>query len=1083
MSPAKGQRGELSPDSGRPLPNPEPVEAAILSDRSLAVRFERGPWVRPTLEEVRAYGPCLGDQDASRTIGDWFFQCAFTGQVRFTSKPDGQKSRPSKNGDEDNAFRRLFEGDQNRHEPKAITFIMPVSTIKAFNKSHPTPYHEPVPDPNIDIPADVMPIDIPPTPFAHAYSSKGLAAITDKLHLLKSINCSYLSTLHHAPTLLELKQHAQALTVLIYEMSGPSTSSAQVDNNGVSARVFEAGEPFDWLNDLSTPYVNTEPEHNAPLTTLMNTYHHDPTAVRTTQICPLSSIPRTKEDRDAGEPGLPYMTHEELTKHANDCLEILDHEFSAEGGLLSILPDMENESQRSLSGKTILGQFVLFTQRLVQRVHELELRSANAADLLSGERVIPTQSIGLIPGLNGRDGTRPTPVVYPQHKYVLANAGDSVWNQLTKMLTEKEKLDRDLHNYNVQQGLSASSQWESSRAMEFRNGLTHIDVLTRYTRVWDANSVAGAPAPIFIIPGHAVHPGIAATRDMENKPHVVQVVKPQYPERLSKLEEKYEEKKYEYEDIIMDHLRLKQDNKDQLETIAVQQLMLKDLQAENSYRRAEQQGRGVQELAKFRNPIAEREKKLEEIQRDFDNKLLATEFALRDAKRYERAKEGELRKLANWREVETAKIQAILQQNEALTTGVRAGYMLTAGAAGAGMAAPASIPKVTLCEASEPLLDVTDTAQEPYPISVNSMRIFADAAGVLKSQPIVDGVLGSAQDANSAEQEAFEARRKLVMTGQIPSPAGPLVVITALPGVTSTTFSSADEPTSDTVGESGPDAEVQYQDSVPVNNYSVPLTNPSLDVYSTSASGKRKFRHPAPPSRISPDEYSSDDIVPSWDEICNMPGDQTEILIAAAMESIGWYFRYYVLTHGDEKIWSRQFYRPGTQQTLRYEDCGAILATKNPSIPIFQTVTPDWLTVSEVHFKRAMMDLGWENMPAPDTAIGLEWGRMKDDTWIPLQNPRAYLAKYMDSSEIDDEGDEDTKRMIDLGYTSHNLFKGGEDEGDEEDEEDLRWVVIANGENWNDLDLGGPGIAEDEVPEWLEAMKKERPPFVEPPWV
>lgn len=179
MAPKAGERGELSAKDGRPIPNPEPVEAGIFTDRSLAVRFEGGPWIRPTDEEIALYGPVLGTQPVGDVWGEceWFFQCPTSGRVRFTTKKDDTlHSRLGKN-DEQKRYRLLFEKDQAPTEPKAFTCILRVSGIKDLVSSSNTeglPWlerrRESIPAANFPIPADVAPIDIPPTPFAHAYS-------------------------------------------------------------------------------------------------------------------------------------------------------------------------------------------------------------------------------------------------------------------------------------------------------------------------------------------------------------------------------------------------------------------------------------------------------------------------------------------------------------------------------------------------------------------------------------------------------------------------------------------------------------------------------------------------------------------------------------------------------------------------------------------------------------------------------------------------------------------------------------------------------------------------------------------------
>jgi hypothetical protein len=68
----------------------------------------------------------------------------------------------------------------------------------------------------------------------------------DVLACLQNANCSYLSS-GVPPTLLQLKQHAQSLTVLIKELT-ISTNQALVDNANSDfdvAMPFRADESFD----------------------------------------------------------------------------------------------------------------------------------------------------------------------------------------------------------------------------------------------------------------------------------------------------------------------------------------------------------------------------------------------------------------------------------------------------------------------------------------------------------------------------------------------------------------------------------------------------------------------------------------------------------------------------------------------------------------------------------------------------------------------------------------------------------------------------------------------------------------------
>src|SRR6266487_3847971 len=127
------------------------------------------------------------------------------------------------------------------------------------------------------------------TPFAPAYRSIfTLTPPANKLlHLLEYVNCSYLSTPGVPPSLLQLKQHAQALTILIKQLT-VSTSSGIIDNANIPTvsemqfenkedveAEFRDGETYDWLNDLTKPYWGPKSKslrrhHELPLTNLLN---------------------------------------------------------------------------------------------------------------------------------------------------------------------------------------------------------------------------------------------------------------------------------------------------------------------------------------------------------------------------------------------------------------------------------------------------------------------------------------------------------------------------------------------------------------------------------------------------------------------------------------------------------------------------------------------------------------------------------------------------------------------------------------------------------------------------------------------
>lgn len=364
-------------------------------------------------------------------------------------------------------------------------------------------------------------------PFAGPYKSVFITKprpAAEVLDCLKHVNCSYLSS-GVAPNLLQLKQHAQSLTVLIKEMT-VSTRPTLIDNAHAGlpgARPMNVNGSFDWLNDLNTPYHTDESHHLQPLTSILNMVEQDPVTGLTRNICPLQKV---VDESDMVQPH-PWATHENLIRHANEVLERLDHEYSARGGLLSIFPTDMQKNDREKAEKTMLGQMIFWVQNLVQRIHHLERLYANAMDLLAKEAVVPTETLSAL-GAKGRKGRE---VVYPQDRFVLVNAGDDLWDFLNAEFERKEVIDTQVDRNYRELGTTGEALWAERGGREFAKGITCIDVYTRYYRLRDSPLKT-----IFVIPAHEIHPGTKVTREMEQQPTVVSVVKPMWPERMSVLE-------------------------------------------------------------------------------------------------------------------------------------------------------------------------------------------------------------------------------------------------------------------------------------------------------------------------------------------------------------------------------------------------------------------------------------------------------------------------------------------------------------------------------------------------------------------
>ncbi|KAM0273965.1 hypothetical protein ACHAQH_008085 [Verticillium albo-atrum] len=388
---------------------------------------------------------------------------------------------------------------------------------------------------------------IPKTPYATAYESRYTQNFGPNKNLYAHINCGYLSTPGHAPTLLALKQHAQSLVILIRNIS-VNTAFGEVDNEngggGHTTRKFRENEAFDWLNDLSYPYVNTDEWHQKPLTELMNQVRGGKLG-QVQHHCPLSThedLGQTKE----GSRLRPYANHHALTMHANECLEMLDHEYSATGGLMSLLPsDATADSEMMKAARnTLLGQWLVFNQHLVGRMHELEIAYGNSLDAMRGEAVVPLQNLSMMapsgaassaPGSYGRE------IAYPQDKWILCNAGDDVFDHVHKVLDRQEALVEPRERAWREHGVTGERMWREHRGGDMYDaGLVVWDVKTRYIRLRGKTR-----SPIFVIPAHGEHPGVSETRKLETAPGLVSVVTPTWPARVSDWEQKFKDELHE----------------------------------------------------------------------------------------------------------------------------------------------------------------------------------------------------------------------------------------------------------------------------------------------------------------------------------------------------------------------------------------------------------------------------------------------------------------------------------------------------------------------------------------------------------
>ncbi|KAI1503938.1 hypothetical protein F5X99DRAFT_424911 [Biscogniauxia marginata] len=356
-------------------------------------------------------------------------------------------------------------------------------------------------------------------------------------HLLEHVSCSYMSTPGRPPTLLALKQHAQSLSVLI-SMLAPSQVGAEIDNENSLTQgdtTFAKHQAFDWLNNLQLHYSNEDPAHKKPLNALVNLIDSQHDDLGTVWQCPLDTCGMRFPDKEDEQQYRPFQTHMTILMHANECLERLDHEYSAMGGILSIIPlDSDNVDEKASLEKaktTLVGQWILYTQHLASRMHELEIAYANSLDLLANEAIVPLQHISV----HGPDGRSGREIIFPQDRWILANAGDDVWNFIHQMLDRREaQQDAEDYVFNKQKVVGDMAK-DSDDDLKYR-GIVKVDLNTRFYRLRGKDH-----GPIFVLPAYADRPNTAYTRDLENRPTVLTVPTPSWPNGISRWDKKHQE--------------------------------------------------------------------------------------------------------------------------------------------------------------------------------------------------------------------------------------------------------------------------------------------------------------------------------------------------------------------------------------------------------------------------------------------------------------------------------------------------------------------------------------------------------------
>lgn len=373
------------------------------------------------------------------------------------------------------------------------------------------------------------------TDYSLPYTSQWSRLHSDEAetNLLRQVNCNFLSTPEVAPTLLSLKQHAHALCVLILKLV-PTLKSGEVDADNSDdplALKSAMNSAFDWLNDLQKPYENDDPDHQKPLHSLMNEVRGRSDTFGTEYHCPMSQT----KPRGVGEAVKPFASLHNLIMHANDCLERLDHEFSSDGGLMGMLPTDEDydTSDRKDARNCLLGQWLVFTQHLVGRMHELEIAYGNSLDALNGEAVVPLQHLSTL-GPDARSGRE---IAYPQDRWLLVNAGDDVFDHIHSIMDRQEALVQAKEKVWRRNGAAGEAQWMDERGgKSYARGIIPVNIMTRFYRL-----AGQGRSTLFVLPAWDHHPAVEQTKTLEKNPTVVSALQPKFPVRATELEKRYKE--------------------------------------------------------------------------------------------------------------------------------------------------------------------------------------------------------------------------------------------------------------------------------------------------------------------------------------------------------------------------------------------------------------------------------------------------------------------------------------------------------------------------------------------------------------
>lgn len=395
--------------------------------------------------------------------------------------------------------------------------------------------------------------------------------------LLEHVNCTYLSTPGRPPTLLALKQHAQSLAVLI-SLLAPSQQGSTLSppNEEIlqGDKGFAQEQAFDWLNDLGKHYHTDDRSHKLPLNALVNLYKSNDDWEGPKFHCPMDNTPEhlAEDGEKSGQRYRPFASHTILMQHANEILERLDHEYSAMGGILAIIPSAIDGGEHGVketedlgrAKTTLLGQWILFTQNLVGRMHELEIAYAEGLELLAGGHVNPLQHRCRDDGVDWpRCCSRAADGHTPQGSWVIANAGKKVLDLVHEALDDDEddmdlRDDRHAKKCVLGDAAFAGSDAEATdrHGKKRYHGTANATMSCRFSRIRDRGGKRRGP--IYIVPAVLGREDMQFTRDMKTTPTAVLVPAPTIKTSVTAWEERHRDLAAEFDRLRAENTELTQ---------------------------------------------------------------------------------------------------------------------------------------------------------------------------------------------------------------------------------------------------------------------------------------------------------------------------------------------------------------------------------------------------------------------------------------------------------------------------------------------------------------------------------------------